>query len=86
MNGKDRIFLIVVHDQTCDADCTKLQEDMASLGPILAQRTKNEVQMGQLDASLYSKLTSDLGITGKFERLADAVNETLFQNFQLLFH
>ena len=37
MNGKDRIFLIVVHDQTCDADCKKLQKDMASLGPILAQ-------------------------------------------------
>ena len=29
------------------------------------EKTKNEVQMGQLDASLYSKLASDLGITGK---------------------
>ena len=88
MNRKDRIFLIVVHDQTCvdESACTKLQEDMASLGPILAQLTKNEVQMGQLDASLYSKLASDLGITGKFDRLADDVSETLFQNFQLLFH
>ena len=42
--------------------------------------------MGQLDASLYSKLASDLGITGKFDQLAGDVNETLFQNFQLLFH
>ena len=38
INGKDRIFLIVVHDQTCDADCGKLKADMASLAPPIAQQ------------------------------------------------
>ena len=38
--------------------------------------------MGQLDASLYSKLATDLGITGKFKILAVDVNKTYFQNFQ----
>ena len=37
---KDRIFLIVVHDQTCDAVCTKLKEDMAALAPALAQQDR----------------------------------------------
>ena len=38
INEKDRIFLIVVHDQTCDADCRKLKADMASLAPPIAQQ------------------------------------------------
>ena len=36
----ERIFLIVVYDQTCDAVCTKLKEDMATLAPILAKQDR----------------------------------------------
>ena len=56
MNGKDRIFLIVVHDQTCDADCTKLQKDMASLGPILAQLDRAAICL----RPVTDKMTIDL--------------------------
>ena len=42
--------------------------------------------MGQLDASLYTKLASDLGITGLFKQIMDKVNKTIFKNFQRSFH
>ena len=32
--------MIVVHDQTCDAICAKLKEDMATLAPILAKQDR----------------------------------------------
>ena len=52
----------------------------------LEGKTRNEVQMGQLDASLYTKLASDLGITGLLKLIMDKVNKTIFKNFQRSFH
>merc|ERR1712218_100669 len=64
-NGKtsDRIYLAVVHDQTCDAVCKQLIEDMNFLEPHLASQSNNKIFTAQLDASLYFKLAADLGIT-----------------------